>query len=141
MRRDARETHGARALRVEQSRGGDDRRAVVEEGHKLYRARERAQRRLGDSRALVNSRADARRARLKVARDFARARERVNQLVARTLPVREQARDAAPVDAASRREQVVARAPRDSAKLKLAFGGRFAFARVGAREREARVTF
>ncbi len=45
------------------------------------------------------------------------------------------------MDAASGREQVVARAPRDAAKLKLALGGRFAFASVGARERESRVTF
>src|SRR4051812_3436728 len=89
----------------------------------------------------MNARASAARARLKVARDFARARERVNQLVARTLSVCEQARDAAPVNTAARSEQVVARAPGDAAKLKLSFGGRFAFARVGAREREARVTF
>ena len=71
--------------------------------------------------------------------DFARARERVNKLRARTLAVRDEARDAASVYAAPGDGEVVARAPRDAAKLKLALRRRVRLARVCARERETGV--
>ena len=77
---------------------------------------------------------------MKIVCDFARARERVNQFGARTLAVRDEARDAAAMDATARDKQVVARAPRDSTQLQLALGGRSPFARGGAREREPGVT-
>ena len=48
-------------------------------------------------------------------RDFARGGERVDKFCARSLSVCEQARDVAPVHAAARDEQVVARASRDAA--------------------------
>ena len=73
-------------------------------------------------------------------RDFARARERVNQLGASALAVREQPRDAATVYAATGGKQVVARAPSDAAEFQFALGRRFLFVGGRAREREPRVT-
>lgn len=138
------EPNRARAFGVEQTRRRDNGRAVVEERHKLYRAGERAQERLGYRRTRVAAGAHAgindARAGMKFVCDFAHARERVNQFGARSLAVRDETRDAATVDATARDKQVVARAPRDSAQLQLALGGRFLFARVAARERESRVT-
>lgn len=119
MRRAACETARARALRVEESGRGDYCPAVVEERHELHRASERAEQSFRDQDARVAAHThvgiDAARARIKVVRDFARARERMNQLRARALAVREQSCDAAPVYAAPRRQKVVARAPRDAA--------------------------
>lgn len=63
----------------------------------------------------------------------------MNQLRSRSVAVREQARDAAPVDAAARGQEVVARAPRDAAELKLALRRRLFFVGRGARERETGV--
>lgn len=143
MRVGAVEPTCARALRVEETRRGDNCPAVVEERHKLYRACERAQHRFRDLNARVadGSRVgiDTARALIQFVRDFARARERVNQLCSCSLAVREQARDASAVDAAARRQKVVARAPRDAAKLKLALGRRFVLVGGSARERETGV--
>lgn len=144
MRGGAAEPTCARALRVEETRRGDHGPAVVEERHQLYRACERAEHRFRDLNARVAARPrvgiDAALAVIQFVCDFARARERVNQLCARSLAVREQARDAAPVYAAPGCKKVVARAPRDAAKLKLALRRRFLFVGGSAREREPRVT-
>lgn len=140
MRCGAVEPTCARALRVEETRRGDYCPAVVEERHKLYRACERAEHRFRDlnARAVADSRLgmDAARASTQFVRDFARARERVNQFCARPVAVREQARDASAVDAAARRQKVVARAPRDAAEFEFALGRRFVFVGRSARERE-----
>lgn len=144
MRGGAVEPTCARALRVEETRRGDHGPAVVEERHQLYRARERAEHRFRDlnAHAAADSRVgiDAARAGIQFVCDFARARERVNQLCARSLAVREQSRDAAAVYAAPGSQKVVARAPSDAAKLKLALRRRFVFFSGGAREREPRIT-
>ena len=117
-----------RALRVEQTRRGDDGRAVVEEGHKLNRSPERAEQGLGDPARRVASRprgsVSQARGRAEAACDFARVGERVDEFRASALAVREQARDAAAVYASARRQKVVARATRDAAQLKLALRGR-----------------
>ena len=91
----------SRALRVEQTRNGDDRVAVVEERQQLDGARERAQKRLGDSShavvaclfrgmkltgCWVNVVRDFARGFM---RDFARGGERVDEFRARALAVRE----------------------------------------------------
>lgn len=60
----------------------------------------------------------------------------MNQLRARTVAVREQARDAPAVDAAPGGQKVVARAPRDAAEFEFAPGRRFVFVGGSARERE-----
>ena len=72
-------------------------------------------------------------------RDFARGGERVDEFCARSLSVCEQARDVAPVHAAARDEQVVARAARDAAQLQLARRGRGVLARRRACKRQPRV--
>lgn len=143
MRGGAVEPTCARALRVEETRRGDHCPAVVEERHKLYRACERAEHRFRDLNARVAADShlgiDAARALIQFVRDFARARERVNQLCARALAVRAQACDASAVDAAARRQKVVARAPRDAAEFEFALGRRFVFVGGSARERETGV--
>ena len=77
--------------------------------------------------------------RVNVVCGFARGGERVDEFRARPISVCEQARDVAPVDAAARDEQVVARAPRDAAQLQLARRGCGVLARRRAGERESRV--
>ena len=72
-------------------------------------------------------------------REVAYVGEGVDEFGARALAVGQQARDVAAVDAAPRREQVVARAPRDAAQLKLARRGRGVLARAGAGQRETGV--
>ena len=78
--------------------------------------------------------------RVNVVRDFARGGERMDEFRARALAVCEQARDVAPVYAAARDEQVVARAARDAAQLQLARRRRNALSRRRAGERKPRVT-
>ena len=91
-----------------------------------------------NARAAADSRVgiDAARALMRFVRDFARARERMNQFCSRTLAVREQARDASAVDAAPGSQKVVARAPRDAAEFEFSFGRRFVLVGGSARERE-----
>ena len=82
---------------------------------------------------------DARR-HLRPAREGADGRECLNQLGARALAVRHEARDVAPVDAAARGEQVVAPATGDAAQLHLARRGSRLRARLRGGQRQTRVT-
>lgn len=72
-------------------------------------------------------------------RELANVCEGVDEFGARALKMCEQARDVAPVDAATRGEQVVAGASGDAAQLQLARRGRVVGARARAGQREARV--
>lgn len=134
---------------MEQTRDADDRRAVVEEREQLDCPRERVQQRPGD---LFGNGALIRVAALGVIRGMKRVRRRiylvcevanfregVDEFGACSLTVCQKARGVAPVDAAPGGEQVVARAPRDAAQLKLARRGRCILARTRAGQREAGV--
>lgn len=152
------ETAQTRALGFEQTRDAEERRVVVEEREHLDRPRERAQKRPGSllrtqspggllrvwnlfCAAVARAPRGMRRARrgVRLVSEFAHVCEGVDEFGARSLAVGEQARDVAPVDAASGGEQVVARASRDATQLQLARRGRVVGARARAGQREARV--
>src|SRR5215203_4453660 len=80
------------------------------------------------------------RRRFRFAREGADGAERLNQLGARALAVRDEARDVAAMDAAAGREQIVAPAPGDAAQLHLARRRPRLRARLRGGERQPRVT-
>lgn len=132
-----RESPQAGALGVEQPGRAHDRRAVFEQREQVDGAREGLEQGARDGpRRFV---AAARRGR-RPARQIADGGEGARQFVAGPLAVREEARDVAAVDAAAGDEQVVARAAGEPAQFHLPRGGAVVRPRVGAGQREARVT-
>lgn len=126
----------ARALGVEQTGRAQRRLSVFEQREQFDGAREGLEQRARDRAGGLF--VAPRRVRQSV-REAADGGEGLGEFGARSLAVRDEARDVAAVEAAAGDEQVFAGAPGEPAQLHLALGRGGRRARVGAGEREPRV--